>query len=384
MDPADGREVSTIFLGGFPYDAQPRELDNLVRFFPGYVTSSVSTNRGVTMFALFDIPENAQAAIEVLNGQVFDRNNPAELMRASMAKSNMRSSASGGGGGGGGGGAAHHGPPPARGSAAAWAAPRTFSQPPPPSYPPPPGHPGTGPMGNQSGQKRPRIYEDPNQIDTVASVGAMEAGFDENTLRGIFESFPGFMHFKANPRMGGAFVKFASPAHAVQALQYAKDDGVPCEMAKSSMSVPGESRPPQAPAAAQQIYPPAQRITTIGHVPQQPIPPAGLGVPLGGGGGGCGGGGGGGGGGGLKRPRIPEDPNQVDTVASVGAAEAGFDESALHSFYSSLPGFVAFKGNPRMGGGFAKFSCASEAHAAVARAKESGIPADIARSSMSA
>lgn len=370
VDPSDGREVTTIFVGGFPFDAQPRELDNLVRFFPGYVTSSISTTRGVTMFALFDFPDNAQAAIEALNGQVFDRNNPADVLRASMAKSNMRSSAPGGG--------AQHGPAPPRGSAAAWAAPRTQSQPPPPAYPPPPGHPGTGGLGNGAGLKRPRIPEDPNQIDTVASVGATEAGFDEATLRNVFEQMPGFVHFKGNPRMGGAFVKFASPSAAAAAIQYARDEGVPADMAKSSMSVPGDSRPP-APAGGQ-IYPPAPRVTTIGHVPQQHAPP-----PLGGGGGGGGcGAGGGGGGNGLKRPRIPEDPTQVDTVASVGAAEAGFDESALHSFYSSLPGFIAFKGNPRMGGGFAKFSSASEAHAAVARAQESGIPADMARSSMSA
>merc|ERR1712129_356769 len=71
-----------------------------------------------------------------------------------------------------------------------------------------------------------------------------------------------------------------------------------------------------------------------------------------------------------KRPRIPEDPSQVDTVASVGAADVGFDEFTLHTFFQSLPGFVVFKPNPRMGGGFVKFQSASLAIQAVTKSRE--------------
>merc|ERR1711862_1022026 len=88
-------------------------------------------------------------------------------------------------------------------------------------------------------------------------------------------------------------------------------------------------------------------------------------------------------GGGVKRPRIPEDRSQVDTVASIGARDKGYDEQSLDLFFQTLPGFVIFKGNSKMGGGFAKFASAELAAAAVQLAKEQGVPADIAKSSMS-
>merc|ERR550537_789411 len=84
----------------------------------------------------------------------------------------------------------------------------------------------------------------------------------------------------------------------------------------------------------------------------------------------------------LKQPRIPENPANVDTVAVVGAVDAGFDDRAIEAFFAQLPGFVAFKQNPTMGGGFAKFASTTLAAQAVALAKEEAIPADMAKSSM--
>eukprot|EP00913_Durusdinium_trenchii_P030455 g28529.t1 len=58
----------------------------------------------------------------------------------------------------------------------------------------------------------------------------------------------------------------------------------------------------------------------------------------------------------AKRARtMPQSQDSVDTVASVGAADSGIDEEALNGFFSNLPGFLAFKYNQKMGGGFAKF-----------------------------
>ncbi|CAE8645933.1 unnamed protein product [Polarella glacialis] len=85
------------------------------------------------------------------------------------------------------------------------------------------------------------------------------------------------------------------------------------------------------------------------------------------------------GGGPSKRLRYSEDPSNVDTVASVGAAEAGVDQDNLQAFYESQPGFVVFKANPRMGGGFAKFSSAHMAAQAVGAAEAEGIPAAMAK-----
>lgn len=334
-------EVTTVFIGGFPQDALPRELDNLCRFFPGFVTSNMSTAKGTTLFVLFDSSENAHAAIKELNGQMFDRSAGGEPMRATMARSNMRSNSSS---------------PAAVSSrpAGVWSP----SQPPPPSYPPPPGHPGTG----SAASKRPRIPEDPTQVDTVASVGALEAGIDEESLHAFFEQLPGFLEFRANPRMGGGFAKFTSAPLATQAVQTAKDEGVPAEMAKSSMSIGSSAGSSWIPSKPQIQVEVVHSSTTPDYSWQQE---ASSGVSS------------------AKRPRIPEDPGSVDTVASVGALEAGFDESALKLFYQHLPGFVAFKSNPRMGGGFAKFSSSPLATSAVQKAHEQGIPAEIARSSMS-
>lgn len=355
---SNGREeVSTIFIGGFPPDATPRELDNLCRFLPGFVTSNVVTTKGVTLFALFDCAPNAYTAIELLNGQLFDRSQlGGEPMRVQMARSNMRTSGSSGPGPVGGYPVAHQ---------TAWggAAVPHNHQPPPPTTP--------HPMGLDSmPSKRPRIPEDPSQIDTVASVGALEAGFDEASLRAFFQSLPGYTDFKGNSRMGGGFAKFASSAYAQQAADMAKVEGIPAEMAKSSMSIGGERpgwRPTPQPALAlapAAIYPAARGDSHGSHDghsggrEQTPGPPA-------------------------KRPRIYEDPSQVDTVASVGAQEAGYDESALRQFFQQQGGCVIFKANPRMGGGFAKFTTPDMAQLAVQVANELGIPAAMAKSSMS-
>lgn len=191
--------------------------------------------------------------------------------------------------------------------------------------------------------KRPRMPEHPGEVDTVASVGAAEAGFDEAALHGFFASLPGFVIFKANPRMGGGFSKFETPELAVQAINAAQENGIPAEMAKSSMNVGGAGGQPPPPVVA---------------------PPPGHGH-------------------GTKRPRMAENPNQVDTVASVGAAEQGIDEASLHDYFAGLHGFIMFKPNPRMGGGFAKFDSPASASEAVVCAQQQGVPAELAKSSMS-
>lgn len=343
MNSDGGGDVSTIFVGGFPPDASSRELDNLCRFLPGFVTSKVVTTKGLTLFALFDCPLNAVEAINVLDGQPFDGTQVGgEPMRAQMARTNMR------GGGGGGVGLPNGFRPPA--PQPTWDTAAIM-----PNQPPPPEAPYPGPVGVPIG-KRPRMAEEPGAVDTVASLGAKEAGIDETSLKSFFESLPGFVDFKGNPRMGGGFAKFASSAMAQQAVEMAQQEGVPAEMARSSMASnrdgsggwPGPA-PVITPAAAFQP-------------PRAPV--------------------GGGHGFDAKRARIYEDPNQVDTIACVGALEAGFDEPALMQFFEQTNGFVAFKANPRMGGGFVKFLASDLAQLALQAAQDAGIPAALARSSM--
>lgn len=415
-------EVTTIFVAGLPPDATPRELDNLCRFMPGFVTSKVDTKKALTVFARFDQPGNAQLAVSTLNGHPFDRNSPQELMRVVMAKNNMRKD----------------GPP-------GYAAqpPSAFARGGPPAVVAPPAAWGSAPMG-KGGARR---VENPGQVDTVASVGAAEAGYDDFRLAEFFSQLPGFVAFKPNPRMGGGFAKFQSAGFAAEAVGVAELHGVPAAVAKSSMGGFGGPQQPLPPAQAHPGFggwghggkgaakgPPAAAVDTVAcvgaenagydatmlqgffetcpgfvmfkpnqrmgggfakfqspHMAAQALDTArkqgipadmaksSMGVP-------------GmapadpyaqqGGPRGAKRPRMTENPSQVDTVACVGASEAGFDADKLQEFFQLLPGFLAFKANPRMGGGFAKFESAEFASEAVAIAAETGVPAAIAKSSM--
>lgn len=348
-------ELSTIFVAGFPADAHARELENLCRFMPGYLKSKLETRKGTTLFAMFDCGRNANFAINALNNQSLDSANPGEPMRAVMARSNMRTDGPGG--------PAAPGGPGQLTTYTAWGPKRVA----PPVHAAPASAGGWG-----SGAKRPRTAENPAQVDTVAVTGAYEAGYDSATLEAFFAELPGFVVFKPNPRMGGGFAKFESPSLAVEAVTAAEMHQVPgAEIARSSMNaVDGHSAPHANPVEPGGYgYTPSYQG---GGPPPRHHQPVGNGA-----------GHGGAPPPGSRRPRIPENPAHVDTVAIVGAFEMGHDETTLQAFFAELGGFVAFKGNPRMGGGFAKFQSAHLASQAIAAAEAQGIPAATAKSSMS-
>lgn len=213
-------------------------------------------------------------------------------------------------------------------------------------------------MAQYGGPKRPRIPEDPQGIDTIAIIGAEDRGFPIVAVEAFFSAIPGFVAFKPNPRMGGGFAKFASGPLAAEAVSVAIAEGIPVEMAKSSMGSPGG-------AGGCPMPPPQQYAAPHSHEQWAAAPPQG-GSPVP-----------------IKRPRIPENPGCVDTLAIVGATDRGFDEETLRAFFAGCPGFVVFKPNPRMGGGFAKFESPQAASEAVSTAMAEGVPAAIAKSSMS-
>mmetsp|Transcript_71673 Transcript_71673/g.171172 ORF Transcript_71673/g.171172 Transcript_71673/m.171172 type:complete len:253 (+) Transcript_71673:53-811(+) len=239
-------QVTTVFVAGFPADTTHREVDNLCRFMPGFVKSKVSFSRGITLFALFDSVESAEAAIHTLKDQAFDASRPSEIMRVVMAKSNMRITDSGPPGGP----AAFPAYPsqPAIGGRGISDAPRfqatpraqyatrgqVWSQPPPPS---PVGGGYVRPSAALGGPaKRPRTALSPDSVDTVACVGAADAGVDQESLQNFFAVQPGFVAFKANPRMGGGFAKFETPERAREAIQAAQVEGIPAAVARTSMA----------------------------------------------------------------------------------------------------------------------------------------------------
>uniref|UniRef100_A0A7S1FF34 RRM domain-containing protein n=1 Tax=Noctiluca scintillans TaxID=2966 RepID=A0A7S1FF34_NOCSC len=340
--------VSTIFVGGLPPDATARELDNLCRFIPGFLNSKVDTKKGTTLFVRFDTPHSAHAALGLLNNQFFDRAFPSpEPMRALMARSNMRSSipqpptelVSFAGSPWDEGAGYVYNPDVARAAV-------TFA-------------PAAGWVGGPPKPKRARTPEIQGNVDTVACVGAREAGIDDDTLQAFFSRIPGFLAYKSNARMGGGFVKFASPQQAGEAIASAEVEGIPAAFARTSMTaLPGSVVQP-----ALQHFSAGPDRTLL----SQPASPAfsPMTAP-------------------MKRLKTEPaaSPSEVDTVASVGAAEAGIDPMALQEFFASLPGFVHFKANPRMGGGFAKYESPFHAQQAAATAESQGVPAAIARSSM--
>lgn len=294
----EDEEVSTVFVGGLPSDATPRELDNLCRFLPGFVNAKVDTRKGITMFVSFDNPHTAHAAISQLHNQHFDRSYPSEPMRAHLARSNMRS-----------------------GPRVCVSAPGSL--------------------------KRPRAVAD---VDTVASVGAADLGMDDHSLHCFFAELPGFVAYKSNPKMGGGFAKFASPKLAEDAIHCAEMEEIPAAFAKTSMTGGGQSQSQAAHYTHQDCPPIIHRYE--GAVQDDH--------------------------GWAKQPRM-----EVDTVASVGATNVGIEAKALEEFFARLPGFIAFRKNSRMGGGFAKFESPELAQQAVAAGESHGVPAAMARTSMS-
>ncbi|CAI7795133.1 unnamed protein product [Closterium sp. NIES-54] len=81
--------VRTIFITGFPPDTKERELQNLLRWWPGYESCQLSYKGDQPMgFALFSTSAMAFAARDALQGLLFDVESNA-VLRAEMAKKNL-------------------------------------------------------------------------------------------------------------------------------------------------------------------------------------------------------------------------------------------------------------------------------------------------------
>ncbi|KAI4330028.1 hypothetical protein MLD38_028342 [Melastoma candidum] len=82
-------EVRTIFITGLPDDVKERELQNMLRWLPGYEASQVNYKGEKPMgFALFSSPPLAIAAKDNLQGLVFDVDMNS-VLHTEMAKKNL-------------------------------------------------------------------------------------------------------------------------------------------------------------------------------------------------------------------------------------------------------------------------------------------------------
>ncbi|KAF7843154.1 U1 small nuclear ribonucleoprotein A [Senna tora] len=81
--------VRTIFITGLPDDVKERELQNLLRWLPGYEASQVNFKGEKPMgFALFTAPQQAVAAKDILQDMVFDAETKS-VLHTEMAKKNL-------------------------------------------------------------------------------------------------------------------------------------------------------------------------------------------------------------------------------------------------------------------------------------------------------
>jgi len=80
-------EVRTIFITGFPQDVKERELNNLLRFLPGYEASQMNWKNGQAQgFALFTGASFARSACTAVSQLVFD---DTAVLRCEIARKNM-------------------------------------------------------------------------------------------------------------------------------------------------------------------------------------------------------------------------------------------------------------------------------------------------------
>ncbi|KAI8544798.1 hypothetical protein RHMOL_Rhmol08G0322700 [Rhododendron molle] len=213
-------EVRTIFISGLPEDVKERELQNLLRWLPGYEASQVNSKGEHPMgFALFTTPQFAIAAKEALQDMVFDAESKS-VLHTEMAKKNlfvkrgivadsnaydqskrMRT----------GGDYTHTGysspspfhqpPAPVWGHHGYMAPPPSYAAPPPPydpyaGYPVPPvPMPPSAPVAAPSSYVPVQNIKDNPPCNTLF-IGNLGENVNEDELRGLFIMQPGFKQMK--------------------------------------------------------------------------------------------------------------------------------------------------------------------------------------------
>ncbi|KAL4628977.1 uncharacterized protein LOC142636133 isoform X2 [Castanea sativa] len=212
---APSDEVRTIFITGLPEDVKERELQNLLRWLPGYEASQVNFKGEKPMgFALFSNAQFALAAKDALQEMVFDAESKS-VLHTEMAKKNLfvkrvadsspydqskrlRT----------GGDYTHtgytspspfHPPPPAH----VWG-PHGYMAPPPPpppydpygGYPVPPvPMPAPAPVPAPSSYVPVQNAKDNPPCNTLF-IGNLGENINEEELRGLFSAQPGFKQMK--------------------------------------------------------------------------------------------------------------------------------------------------------------------------------------------
>ncbi|KAL8139276.1 hypothetical protein V2J09_005297 [Rumex salicifolius] len=230
-------EVRTIFISGLPPDVKERELQNMLRWLPGYEASQVNFKGEHPMgFALFSTAQSAHAAKDALQEMMFDAESKA-VLHTEMAKKNLfvkrgivaepspfdhnkrlRTGA--------GGDYAH----------AAYASPSSFHPPPAPAWgphgymtlPPPPYNPYGGYSAPPVAMLPPTPVPAPSTYVPVQNtkdnppcntlfIGNLGESINEDELRGLFTAQTGYIQMKVlrQERHTVCFIEFEDVNSAV-------------------------------------------------------------------------------------------------------------------------------------------------------------------------
>ncbi|XP_050136005.1 uncharacterized protein LOC126611672 [Malus sylvestris] len=237
-------EVRTIFITGLPEDVKEREIQNLLRWLPGYEASQVNNKGEKPMsFALFSTAQQAIAAKDALQGMIFDSESKA-VLHTEMAKKNLfvkrgivadtsaydqskrlRTGGDYSQGGYSSPSPFHPAPPPVWG-------PHGYMAPPPPTYdpyggypvPPVPMHPPPPVPAPAPSSYVPVLNTKDNPPCNTLFIGNLGESINEEELRGLFSSQPGFKQMKVlrQERHTVCFIEFEdvnSATNVHQALQ---------------------------------------------------------------------------------------------------------------------------------------------------------------------
>ncbi|KAK9811958.1 hypothetical protein WJX73_003005 [Symbiochloris irregularis] len=199
-------EVRTVFITGFPQDVKERELNNLLRFLPGYEASQMHWKNGQAQgFALFSNGATARTAIDSSHNLTFDE---TTTLRCELARKNMYIKDDQ---------AAKRGRYGAEPQAAPYTAYAPNPAPQQPAYyqPSPVAAPAAMPAG-------PRAYTNvsntkDNPPCNTLFIGNLGDTVSESELRNIFGTQPGFCQLKLNRGLKSVtcFVEYTDIASAM-------------------------------------------------------------------------------------------------------------------------------------------------------------------------
>jgi len=329
-----------------------RERKNTARYLPGFQFSHCNVKTG-SVFAKFDSPESALAALERLNNDPYDMDNEAlGGLKADLAKREVEppekpQKAPMGGFGGKGGGVPAYAPSYAP-IPAMSAAPTHFT--------PRPAMPVSASLYASPGAAS-SVAAGSGAIDTVAILKVGEQGWTAEQINETFGMMPGFIVCQYNERIDGCFVKFGSPRQALQAVQGGSAYGLQVSLAKRSLTVDGKgggkgSAPPAAAPASNAFG----GLGSGGSYPS--AAPA------------------------AKRPRIDDAGGPIDTLAITKLATHGLTADTVLATLSGMGGFSSSQYNERIDGLFAKFLDAGSAAHAKSQAEALGLPVEFAKRSL--